>query len=107
MHAANIDSFTRHINSINPHIKITSEQEEDGKLPFLDFCVRVNENGSTKTTVCRKPTHNNIMQHLNFASNHHLNHKRAVVSSLLHRAERLVSEDEDNANWNNSMSRTR
>ena len=89
MHAANIDSFTRHINSINPHIKITSEQEEDGKLPFLDFCVRVNENGSTKTTVCRKPTHNNIMQHLNFASNHHLNHKRAVVRSFLHRAERL------------------
>ena len=36
MHAANIDSFTQHINSINPHIRFTSELEEDGKLPFLD-----------------------------------------------------------------------
>ena len=57
MHTANIDSFTRHINSINQHIKFTSEQEEDGKLPFLDACVPVNEDGSTKTTVYWKPTH--------------------------------------------------
>ncbi|KAL9989183.1 hypothetical protein ACROYT_G003704 [Oculina patagonica] len=27
MHAANIDSYTQHINSINPHIKFTSEQK--------------------------------------------------------------------------------
>jgi len=55
MHAANIDSVTQQINSINPHIKFTSKQEEDSKLPFLDMCVHVNEDGSTKTTVYRKP----------------------------------------------------
>ena len=93
IHEGAVKSFSDHLNSINPHIQFTSEEEKNGRIPFLDTCLHVNEDGSTKVTVYRKPTHTD--QYLNFHSNLHLQHKRTVVNTLLLRAHTLVSEDVD------------
>ena len=90
IHEGAVSSFSDHLNS---HIRFTSEKEKNGRIPFLNTCLHLKEDGSTKVTVYWKPTHTD--QYLNFHSNHHLQHKRAVVNSLLLRAQTLVSDDDD------------
>ena len=45
-----VDSLSHYINSIDPHIKFTIEPEIIDKLPFLDLCVNVMDDGGTKIT---------------------------------------------------------
>lgn len=73
LHCCRINSLIQHINSVNPHIMFTSEQEGDNKLPFLDTCVHVKAEGSIKATVHMKPTHTD--QYLYVNPNQHLQHK--------------------------------
>ena len=92
LHEYNIESFTSHINSIDPNIKFTFELEEDDRLPFLDTLVHLNDDGSLRLTIYRKPTHTD--RYLNFNSNHHIQHKRSVVRSLMHRSNIVTGQSE-------------
>ena len=42
-------NFTQHINSIDAHnvIKFTSKTQTEGKLPFLDLCMNILDDGGT------------------------------------------------------------
>ena len=43
IHENAVDSLSEHLNSIDQHIQFTSEQEKDGRIPFLDTCVSINQ----------------------------------------------------------------
>ena len=88
-----ISEFHQHINQIDPHIKFTIEEEKNNSLPFLDVLITRSDEGKLSTNIYRKATHTN--QYLNFTSNHHLQHKRSVVRSLLHRANEIISNEEE------------
>ncbi len=89
IHEYHVDEFTTNLNSLDYNIKFPTEPEQDGTLRFLDAWVNISEDGSTHVIVYGKLTH--IDQYLHFSSNHHLQHKRSVVSTLMRRAEVMVT----------------
>ena len=55
VHKDEIDDFHDHLNEQNADIQFTKEIQENGKLPFLDCLVSL-DNNELRTTVYRKPT---------------------------------------------------
>ena len=90
---ANKQGFLQHINSVNPAIKFTVEDnKEDGSIPFLDTIVKQEVDGSLSITVYRKPTHTD--QYLQWDSHHNLSAKFSVINTLSHRAQTVCSNSE-------------
>ena len=90
---ANKQSFLQHINSVDPAIKFTVEDnKEDGSIPFLDTIVKPEVDGSLSITVYRKPTHTD--QYLQWDSHHNLSAKFSVITTLSHRAQTVCSNPE-------------
>ena len=72
------------VGSDFPHIKFTIEPEKDSKLPFLDICTHILDDGST-----------HMDQYLNFKSHDPLTHKHSVVRTLTNKAQQYVTSAED------------
>ena len=54
----NKQNFLQHINSVDPAIKFTVEDnKEDGAIPFLDTIVKPEADGKLSITVYRKPSY--------------------------------------------------
>ena len=89
----NKQGFLLHINSVDPAIRFTVEDnKEDGSIPFMDTIVKPEADGTLSITVYRKPTHTH--QYLQWDSHHHLSAKFSVIHTLSHRASTLCSKSE-------------
>ena len=90
LHQYDVEEFTEHINSIDPHIKFTIERhEKDSKLPFLDLCTHILDDGSTKITIYSRHTRTST------STSSHITHKRSVVRTLTYREQQYVTTAED------------
>ena len=82
---ANKQGFLQHINSVDPAIMFTVEDnKEDVSIPFLDTIVKPEVDGSLSIYVYRKPTHTD--QYQQWDSHHHLSAKFSVIQTPSHRA---------------------
>ena len=86
-------TFLEHLHSVEPCITFTIERENESKIAFLDTMVHHQEDGKLITTVYPKPTHTD--RYLSYLLHHPSMHKRAVVKSLMDRAERIPSTKSD------------
>ncbi|XP_065287619.1 uncharacterized protein [Dermacentor albipictus] len=80
--------FLEHLNSFKPSIQFTAEQENNGRIPFLDVLVERPSSG-LRSSVYRKPTHTG--KYLSFDSAHPIGQKRSVAAALFSRAFRVCS----------------
>ena len=89
----NKQDFLQHINSVDPAIQLTVENnKEDCTIPFLGTIVKPEADGNLSIIVYRKPTH--MDQYLQWDSHHHFSAKFSVINTLTHRAQTVCSNPE-------------
>ena len=85
------EALLEKMNGVHPNLRVTSEFESDGSLPFLDILISRREDGSIKRSVYRKSTWSG--QYLHFTSFTPIREKRALVQTLFSRARKICSQD--------------
>lgn len=86
----NTENKVRMLNSVNPDIQFTVEEEINDKLPFLDTIIwRCDK--KAKFSVYRKPTNKDDFIH--FLSAHNIKTKTGVVIGFFLRALRICSDE--------------
>ena len=83
-----INLFKHYMNTCHTNIKFTIEEENDNKMPFLDFLF-VRENGKFTSSVYRKPTFTGVYTH--FQSLIPFDYKFGLIFTLLHRIYNISS----------------
>ena len=83
-----VNQLQEHLNSIDPHIKFTTELPGTDGFSFLDTLTKPIPN-SIESTVYRKPTHTDM--YLDYNSNHPISAKLSVIHTLMHRAKQVCS----------------
>ena len=85
-----VNDFFVFINSLEPSIKFTKENEDEShSITFLDVRVTRNNDFTFSTCVHRKATHTD--RYLDFNSHHPLTHKLSAARTLHRRATRISS----------------
>ena len=89
----NKQGFLQHINSVDPAIRCTVEDnKEDGSITFLDTIVKPEADGTLSITVYRKPNHTD--QYLQWDSHQYLSAKFSIIHTLSHRASIVCTKPE-------------
>ena len=86
-----VNNLQEHLNSIDPHIKFTTELSGTDGLPLLDTLTKPTPN-SIESRVYRKPTHTD--RYLYYNSNHPISATLSVTHTLNHRAKQVCSTPE-------------
>jgi len=81
-----VNSFHATLNSIDPHILFTIEEESDQHISFLDTLVSYEDNTVNIGVYC-KATRTD--RYLDFSSHHDKHHKISTAETLLHCAIKL------------------
>ena len=84
------EEFFNHMNKQHGNITFTKEDEHDNCLPFLDILISRDPDGTTTTSIYRKPTYSGL--YLKWESFVPKQFKTGLVKCLLDRAWRLCSD---------------